>query len=185
MKVAQTHIPGVLIFEPQVFQDARGFFLETWNRQRYEAAGITDEFTQDNLSASSRGVLRGLHYQLPHLQGKLVYVLQGEVFDVAVDIRVGSPTFGEHVAVTLSAENRRQFYIPAGFAHGFCVVSDTALFAYKCTDSYYPEEQCGIRYDDPDLAIPWPVADPLLSPKDEEAPYLKDVAAQSLPRITG
>ena len=183
MNVIATELPGVLIVEPKVFPDARGFFVETYNKERYAACGIAVDFVQDNLSFSSRGVLRGLHYQNPHAQGKLVYVLQGEVWDVAVDIRPGSPQFGRWTAVTLSSDNKRQFYIPPGFAHGFCVLSDTALFTYKCTDLYHPECDGGIRWDDPELGIAWPVAEPLLSDKDRKQPLLKDVPTGRLPHL--
>ena len=185
MDVLTTRLPGVLIIEPRVFGDARGFFLESWHRERYAAAGIDVDFVQDNLSYSARGVLRGLHVQHPHAQGKLVYVLQGEVFDVAVDIRLGSPTFGQCEAVVLSADNKRQFYIPPGFAHGFCVTSDTALFAYKCTEFYSPADEFGIAWNDPDLAIAWPDAAPQLSAKDREAPRLRDIPRERLPRFGG
>ena len=182
MNIIATELPGVLIVEPKVFPDARGFFVETYNKERYAACGITVDFVQDNLSFSSRGVLRGLHYQNPHAQGKLVYVLQGEVWDVAVDIRPGSPQFGRWTAVTLSSDNKRQFYIPPGFAHGFCGLSETALFTYKCTDLYHPECDGGIRWDDPDIGIAWPVAAPLLSDKDKKQQLLKDVPTGRLPR---
>lgn len=182
MHVIATELQGVLIVEPKVFPDARGFFVETYNKERYAACGIVADFVQDNLSFSSRGVLRGLHYQNPHAQGKLVYVLQGEVWDVAVDIRPGSPQFGRWTAVTLSSDNKRQFYIPPGFAHGFCVLSDTALFTYKCTDLYHPECDGGIRWDDPDIGIAWPVMEPLLSEKDRQQPLLKDVPTGRLPQ---
>ena len=185
MDVLTTRLPGVLIIEPRVFGDARGFFLESWHRERYATAGIDVDFVQDNLSYSARGVLRGLHVQHPHAQGKLVYVLQGEVFDVAVDIRLGSPTFGQCEAVVLSADNKRQFYIPPGFAHGFCVTSETALFAYKCTEFYSPADEFGIAWNDPDLAIAWPDAAPQLSAKDREAPRLRDIPRERLPRFGG
>ncbi|MDP9457237.1 MAG: dTDP-4-dehydrorhamnose 3,5-epimerase [Actinomycetota bacterium] len=172
MNVRETDLPGVLVVEPDVFGDERGFFLETWNRARYEAAGLPSDFVQDNLSFSSRGVLRGLHFQNPHPQGKLVYVLQGEVFDVAVDIRVGSPTFGRWVGVSLSAENKRQLWVPEGFAHGFVVTSEKALFSYKCTDFYYREAEAGVLWNDPDIGIDWPIANPTLSDKDLAAPRL-------------
>ena len=175
MNVIATDLSGVLIVEPKVFPDARGFFLETYNKEKYQAAGLPLEFVQDNLSFSSRGVLRGLHYQNPHAQGKLVYILQGEVWDVAVDIRRDSPQFGQWTAVTLSSDNKKQFYIPPGFAHGFCVLSETALFAYKCTDLYHPECDAGVRWNDPDIGIAWPVADPILSEKDKRQPLLKDL----------
>ena len=183
MKVVETSLSGVLIIEPKVFPDARGFFVETYHKERYAACGIEPDFVQDNLSYSSKGVLRGLHYQKPHTQGKLVYVLQGEVWDVAVDIRPGSSTFGQWTAVTLSSENRNQFYISPGFAHGFCVLSDTALFTYKCTDLYHPECDAGICWDDPDIGIKWPVTEPILSAKDEQLPILRDIPVERLPQI--
>lgn len=181
MKVLDTALPGVKIIEPQVFRDARGFFMETWQQARYTAHGLPGCFVQDNVSLSRCGTVRGLHFQNPHAQGKLVYVLQGEVFDVAVDIRRGSPTFGRWEGVVLSADNRRQFYIPAGYAHGFCVVSESALVVYKCTDFYVPQAERGIRWDDPDLGIAWPVRTPLLSPKDAGYPRLKEVPLEWLP----
>ena len=175
MKVVETSLPGVLIIEPKIFPDARGFFVETYNKDRYVNNGILPEFVQDNLSFSTRGVLRGLHYQNPHAQGKLVYVLQGEVWDVAVDIRRDSPRFGQWTAVTLSSENKKQFYIPPGFAHGFCVLSETALFTYKCTDLYHPECDGGVRWDDPAIGIQWPISDPILSDKDRNLPLLGEL----------
>ena len=184
MRVEPTELPGVLILEPRVFGDARGFFTETWHARRYAEAGLREAFVQDNLSFSQRGVLRGLHYQNPHGQGKLVYVLQGTVFDVAVDIRVGSPTFGRWVGVTLSAENRRQFWVPPGFAHGFCVTSETALFAYKCSDYYAPEHEGSVLWNDPAIGIAWPVREPTVSPKDAAAPRLADLLDR-LPRFEG
>jgi len=181
MQLTQTALPGVLIIEPRVFPDGRGFFLETYHRNRYGEYGINDDFVQDNLSCSVKNTLRGLHYQRPHSQAKLVQVLSGEVFDVAVDIRVGSPAFGKWVGVRLSSENRKQFYIPRGFAHGFCVLSDMAIFSYKCDDFYAPDCEGGISWSDPGLAIDWPVKDPLLSPKDNNYPCLKDISKTSLP----
>ncbi len=175
MNIIETPLTGLLIIEPKVFGDERGFFIETWNRKRYQEAGITVDFVQDNLSFSGRGVLRGLHFQNPQAQGKLVHVLQGEVFDVAVDMRKGSPTFGLWHGTILSAENRRQFWVPPGFAHGFCVTSETALFAYKCTELYAPQHEKSIRWDDPALAIDWPVTDPQVSDKDRLAPLLADL----------
>lgn len=174
MNRIETKLPGVLIIEPRVFGDQRGFFMETWQQDRYEQAGLPGRFVQDNLSRSRRGVLRGLHYQDPNPQGKLVYVLLGEVFDVAVDIRPDSPTFGDWVGVTLSAENKRQFFVPEGFAHGFCVVSDEALFAYKCTNLYNPAGEGSILWNDPDIGIEWPIDSPVLADKDARAPRLKD-----------
>ncbi|MDP7255185.1 MAG: dTDP-4-dehydrorhamnose 3,5-epimerase [Planctomycetota bacterium] len=185
MEIVETELPGVLVIEPEVFGDSRGFFLETWNKQRYAALGVDGEFVQDNLSLSSRGVVRGLHYQMPHSQAKLVYVIQGDVFDVAVDIRVGSPTFGEWYGAVLSGENKRQVYVPEGFAHGFSVLTDTALFAYKCSDFYNREAESGIAWDDPDLGIDWKVAEPELSEKDQNLPRLKDVDESRLPVYRG
>jgi dTDP-4-dehydrorhamnose 3,5-epimerase len=182
MNVIETRLPGVFIIEPRVFRDDRGYFLETFGAAKYGDAGHPTAFAQDNLSCSKPGVLRGLHYQFPTAQGKLVSVAQGEVFDVAVDIRVGSPTFGRWEGVTLSAENARQLYIPEGFAHGFLVTSQVpALFSYKCTQGYDPAGQCSILWDDPDLGIDWPGGSPLLSPKDAEAPRLRDVPESRLP----
>lgn len=185
MQVSTTPLAGALIIEPRVFGDERGFFLETWSRRRYGEAGIDVDFVQDNLSFSSRGVLRGLHFQNPMPQGKLVFVLAGEVFDVAVDLRQGSPTFGRWHGVVLSGTNKRQFWVPAGFAHGFCVTSETALFSYKCTELYAPEHERAIRWDDPDLAIDWPVAGPQVSDKDRRAPLLADIDSATLFHLAG
>ena len=165
----ETGLPGVLVIEPTVFGDARGYFMETFQKEEFAAAGITDEFVQDNQSKSSRGVLRGLHFQKEHTQGKLVRVTKGEVFDVAVDCRPNSATFGKWVGVTLSDENKKQFYVPKGFAHGFLVLSDEAEFCYKCTDYYDPTAEGGIPYNDPTVGIQWPDCgcDYLLSDKDK------------------
>lgn len=182
MKVERTSI-GVLIIEPTVFRDSRGHFLETWSQARYAAAGIDAPFVQDNASLSARGTLRGLHLQHPHGQGKLVQVMDGEVFDVAVDVRQGSPTFGQWVGVMLSSDNHRQLYIPPGFAHGFGVVSEQALFAYKCTEGYHPESEFGVAWDDPDLAIAWPIEEPVLSAKDAAFPRLRDIPLDRLPPV--
>ena len=182
MRVVPLDIPGLVVVEPQVFGDARGFFLETYHRARYAAAGLAAAFVQDNLSSSRCGVLRGLHFQHPNDQAKLVTVLEGEVFDVAVDIRVGSPCFGKHVAVTLSGENKRQLFIPSGFAHGFCVVSETALFTYKVDAFWTPDCEGGIAYDDPDIGIAWPTREPLLSDKDRGFARLRDVDPARLPK---
>ena len=182
MNVIETRISGVLILEPKVFGDERGFFMETYNEARYKEAGLPSNFVQDNLSLSARNVLRGLHFQNPDQQGKLVYVLQGEVFDVAVDIREGSPTFGEWEGVTLSAENKRQFWVPEGFAHGFVVTSDTALFAYKCSAPYNADADAGVRWNDPEIGVKWPVEEPTLSEKDRNAPLLRDLPAEKQPR---
>ncbi|MFL5345878.1 MAG: dTDP-4-dehydrorhamnose 3,5-epimerase [Hyalangium sp.] len=175
MKVIPTEIPGVLILEPKVFGDERGFFLETFHAKRYADAGIPGPFVQDNYSRSVKGTLRGLHFQEPQAQGKLVQVVAGAVYDVAVDVRKGSPTFGKWVGVELSSENKRQFWVPPGFAHGFCVLSESADFQYKCTALYAPENERAIIWNDPDLAIPWPISGaPKLSAKDAAAPRLKD-----------
>jgi len=181
MNVLETSLSGLKIIEPKVFGDQRGYFLEIWNRKRYAEVGIDVDFVQDNLSLSRSGVVRGLHYQYPETQGKLVYVLQGKVFDVAVDIRKDSPTFGKWEGVVLSDENKRQLYVPEGFAHGFCVLSETALFAYKCTALYNPRVEGGILWNDPEIGIDWPVADPVLSEKDTKYPTLKEWMARGVP----
>ena len=169
MNIVRTEIPEVLIVEPKVFGDARGFFFESFNQRRFEElTGLALNFVQDNHSRSARGVLRGLHYQVQQAQGKLVRVIAGEVFDVCVDLRRSSPTFGKSVCVTLSAHNHRQLWIPPGFAHGFLVTSDTADFVYKTTDYYAPEHERAVLWNDPALAIPWPLqGEPLLSAKDK------------------
>lgn len=172
MKVIPTHIPDVLILEPQVFGDARGFFLETWNARKFADLGLDWTFVQDNHSRSVQGVLRGLHYQIRHPQGKLVRVTQGAVFDVAVDLRQSSPTYGQWAGVELSADNQRLFWIPPGFAHGFYVLSESADFLYKCTDYYYPEYDRSLRWDDPTIGIAWPLLNgeqPTISAKDAAA----------------
>jgi dTDP-4-dehydrorhamnose 3,5-epimerase len=181
MDITKTDLPGVVIIEPRVFTDTRGSFMETWHQARYHELGLPAQFVQDNVSFSIRGALRGLHFQHPKGQGKLIQVLHGEVFDVAVDIRVGSPTFGKWVGVTLSGDNHRQLYIPEGFAHGFCVVSDTAAVMYKCTDFYQPQSEGGVLWNDPDLKISWPIQSPLLSPKDSSFLSLREVSVQRLP----
>jgi len=180
MNVLTCELAGLLIIEPKVFGDARGYFMETWNRQRYRETGLDMDFVQDNVSLSRRGILRGLHFQNPAAQGKLVAVLQGEVFDVAVDIRRSSPTFGRWHGLVLSEENKRQFFVPPGFAHGFAVLSDVALFAYKCTDYYAQADEVTIAWNDPDLGIHWPVKDPQLSPKDARGLRLREVPAERL-----
>jgi dTDP-4-dehydrorhamnose 3,5-epimerase len=173
--IIKTEIDGLLIIEPKVFGDDRGFFLETYNQKRYQAAGIPDVFVQDNLSMSRRGVLRGLHFQNPNAQGKLVSCPLGEVFDVAVDIRKVSPTFGKLMGVHLSGENKRQLWIPPGFAHGFLVLSETALFSYKCTEYYCPKDEKTILWNDPEIGIDWPMKEGLqLSTKDQAASSLKN-----------
>jgi dTDP-4-dehydrorhamnose 3,5-epimerase len=174
VKVTPTELPEVLLIEPHVFEDSRGFFLETFQSERYEAFGVRGPFVQDNLSRSSQGTLRGLHFQEPRSQGKLVQVLQGAVWDVAVDVRKGSPSFGGWVGMELSGENHRQLWIPPGFAHGFCVVTAWADFFYKCTDYYVPDAERCVRWDDPKLGIRWPVTSPRLSGKDSAAPSLAE-----------
>ena len=169
-----TEIPGVIIIEPTVFGDSRGYFMETYQAEEFAAAGIPGPFVQDNQSKSTRGVLRGLHFQKRHQQAKLVRAISGQIFDVAVDLRRGSATYGRWVGVVLSAENRRQLYIPRGFAHGFQVLSEQAVFAYKCGDVYHPEDEGGLRYDDADIGIVWPGQDtPILSEKDQNWPALR------------
>jgi dTDP-4-dehydrorhamnose 3,5-epimerase len=185
MKVTPLGIPEVLLIEPKVFGDARGYFLETFQAERYAEAGIPGPFVQDNMSRSSHGILRGLHLQNPRLQGKLVQVVEGEVFDVAVDVRVGSPSFGQWVSAVLSAHDHRQLYIPPGFAHGFCVLSEHALFAYKCTDLYFPQHEVGLPWNDPDLAIHWPVEKPLVSEKDGRFKPLAKIDPTTLPQYKG
>ena len=180
MNIIPTAIPGVVIIEPKVFHDARGYFFESWNKESYAEAGITCEFVQDNESRSSFGVVRGLHWQAtPYTQAKLVWVVYGAVLDVAVDIRKGSPTFGKHVAVELSGDNKRQFFIPRGFAHGFAVLSPEAVFAYKCDNRYVPSAERGMRFDDPALGIDWKIKPDkwILSPKDQKHPPLADIEA--------
>ena len=185
MRVLSTSVPGVLLIEPQVFGDARGFFMEAFSVARYAEVGIQTAFVQDNVSRSRRGVLRGIHWQHPHGQAKLVSVLEGEVFDVAVDLRAGSPTFGKWTGQLLSAENKRQLYIPAGFGHGFLVTADVALFSYKCTDYYDPWSERAILWNDPNIGIEWPVATVQLSEKDRRAARLTDIAPDLLPRYDG
>ena len=176
MNVIATDIPEVLIIEPKLFGDQRGFFVETYQLARYADAAISRPFVQDNMSRSGYGVLRGLHLQNPRTQGKLVSVMRGRVLDVAVDVRVGSPNFGRHVAVELSEENRRQFWVPRGFAHGFAVLSETADFFYKCDDIYSPKDEIVVRWDDPAIGITWGVENPSLSARDAAAPLLSEVA---------
>ncbi|MEJ7811907.1 MAG: dTDP-4-dehydrorhamnose 3,5-epimerase [Gemmatimonadaceae bacterium] len=184
MIVTQTSLPGVLRIDPVVHRDPRGFFLESWHHDRYREAGLPDRFVQDNLSCSRRGVLRGLHYQEPYPQGRLIWVTRGEVFDVAVDLRVGSPTFGRWVGHTVSATNARQIFVPPGFAHGFVVLSAVALFAYKCTEYYHAEAEATVLWNDPDLGIEWPVAAPRLSDKDGAGVRVRDLPPDRLPRFT-
>jgi len=181
MKKIETRIPGVFLIEPSVAGDERGFFLETYHERKFAGLGIADRFVQDNHSMSVKGTVRGLHYQLAHQQAKLCRVVQGEVLDVAVDVRRGSPYFGEHVSAILSAENRKQIYIPKGFAHGFAVLSDSAEFLYKCSDFYDREDERGILWNDPELRIDWGVSTPLLSDKDRRHPSLSRVPLADLP----
>lgn len=181
MKVTQTSLQGVLLFEPKVFGDARGFFLETWRDEQYRELGIKESFVQDNHSRSEKGVLRGLHFQLNHPQGKLVSVIRGEIFDVAVDIRQGSPTFGQWYGALLSDENHHQLYVPPGFAHGFCVTSDIADVYYKCTDLYHPEDEGSVIWNDPCINIQWPLSDVKLSGKDSLAKELNSISNDNLP----
>jgi dTDP-4-dehydrorhamnose 3,5-epimerase len=182
MNVIETDLPGVLCVEPRRFRDARGYFFETFRRDRYEALGLPGDFVQDNVSVSERGVLRGLHFQNPRPQGKLISILQGEIYDVAVDIRVGSPTFLKWTGMTLSAENGRQLMIPEGFAHGFVVTSESATVLYKCTDFYQPDCEASLAWNDPAIGIVWPVDEPVLSDKDREAPIVTK-AIDRLPRF--
>ncbi len=182
MNFIQTDLPGVVIIEPKVFGDDRGYFFESFHRPRFAEQGIDLGIAQSNVSRSARAVLRGLHYQWPKPQGKLVQVLEGEVYDVAVDIRRGSPTFGRWTACVLSAQNKRLFWVPEGFAHGFAVTSEHAIFCYHCSNVYDPAADAGVRWNDAALAIDWPIAEPLLSAKDAQAPLLADVAADRLPQ---
>lgn len=175
MNIRPVGTTGVLVIEPHVIKDDRGFFLESYHAQRYQQAGLDYRFVQDNHSSSGQGTLRGLHFQRQYPQGKLVRVVLGEVFDVAVDIRLGSPSFGEWYGESLSAANFKQLFIPPGFAHGFCVLSERAEFLYKCTEYYRPEDDYGLIWNDPTLAIDWPVTEPLLSAKDAALPSLAQI----------
>jgi len=175
VRFVSTEIPGVVIVEPDVHRDSRGYLLETYHAEKYRAAGIPGPFVQDNHSRSVVGTLRGLHLQLQHPQGKLVRVIEGEILDVAVDVRRGSPTFGRWVSVVLSAEDFKQCYIPPGFAHGFCVTSPVAQVEYKCTDIYHPKSEIGVAWNDPALAIPWPVSEPILSDRDRRYSSLAEL----------
>lgn len=185
MQVTTTRLAGVLLIEPRLFGDARGSLFESYHSERYREAGVDVEFVQDNLSRSQPGVLRGLHYQRTELQAKLVQVLEGEVLDVAVDLRPGSPTFGQHVCATLSADNRHQLYLPGGMAHGFCVTGDgPATVLYKCSSHYNPADERGVRWDDPELAIAWPLQAPLLSDRDAALPVLADAELPQQPILS-
>ena len=181
IRIIKTALPEVLVFEPEVFGDSRGFFMETYHEKKYHKTGLSKKFVQDNFSHSAKGILRGLHYQLNFPQGKLVFVIKGEVFDVAVDIRHGSPTFGQWVGEILSGENKRQIFIPEGFAHGFCVLSNSADFMYKCTDFYHPEDDQGIYWGDRTIDINWPITNPDLSKKDNSLPMLAELPEELLP----
>ena len=181
MKLIETDLPGCLIIEPQMIGDARGFFYESYHAEKYKKAGLDLRFVQTNVSRSAHGVLRGLHYQWPNPQGKLVSVLEGEVYDVAVDIRRGSPTFARWTAAVLSADNKRHFWIPEGFAHGFAVLSDNATFVYQCTAHYDHSADAGVRWNDADIAVDWPLGAPLLSEKDQRTPFLRDVLYEKIP----
>jgi dTDP-4-dehydrorhamnose 3,5-epimerase len=181
VKAEETAFKEVLVIEPDAFRDKRGYFMETYHLAKYAQLGIKTQFVQDNLSYSVRGTLRGLHYQHPHGQAKLIQVLSGEIFDAYVDIRNGSPTFGRWGGVILSNDNKRQLYVPEGFAHGFCVLSETTLVCYKCSAFYTPKSEGGILWSDPDIGIEWPISGPLLSDKDSKYPLLKDMAETRLP----
>ena len=180
MNVRETKLEGVLLIEPKIWGDPRGWFVELFHAERYAQHGMPRSFVQDNASASTRGVLRGLHFQKPRTQGKLVFPLEGEIWDVAVDLRRGSKTFGQWFGASLAAEKKQQIWVPAGFAHGFVVTSERAVVMYKCTDVYDSKAEWGIRWDDPDLAIEWPVKTPVLSDKDKVYPRLKDLPAEAL-----
>jgi len=181
MKFVKTALPGVILIEPNVFEDRRGFFMEIYNQNRYATAGIDRIFVQDNHSHSKQGTLRGLHYQLKNAQGKVIYVVTGEIFDVAVDIRYGSPTFGKWVGSYISAENKHQIFVPEGFAHGFAVLSEAADVIYKCTDYYTPGDEYGIFYADSEIDIDWKITNPIFSQKDSRNPKLREVPKERLP----
>lgn len=183
MNIIKTSLEGILIIKPNVFEDKRGFFMETYNQNRYNDFGIDATFVQDNLSYSQKKTVRGLHYQIKHPQAKLVQVISGEIFDVAVDIRLGSPTFGKWTGIRLSSENRRQVFIPEGFAHGFCVMSEFAIFYYKCSDFYMPNDEGGIIWSDPDIGIKWPVEDPIVSEKDKQFQKLFALTPEQIPSL--
>lgn len=180
MKIIQTKLDGVLIIEPRIFSDDRGYFLESFQSERYQSYGIPEKFVQDNFSRSKKNSIRGLHYQLEKPQGKLVYVSAGKALDVIVDIRKSSPTFAQFILVELNDQTHRQVYIPPGFAHGFCVLSEHADFVYKCTDYYHPPSERGIIWNDPSLQIAWPVSQPILSSKDQAYPKLNDISSEHL-----
>ncbi len=183
MTIRPTELTEVLLVEPKVFGDDRGFFFECYKADRYVAVGIACEFVQDNVSYSKAGVIRGLHYQWPNPQAKLIQVLSGAVFDVAVDIRRGSPTYGKWIGEVLSAENHHQLFIPPGFAHGFAVLGDHALVSYKCSTLYEAAGDCSVRWNDPEIGVEWPISEPMLSGKDAAALKLADISPERLPRI--
>ncbi|NCO60695.1 MAG: dTDP-4-dehydrorhamnose 3,5-epimerase [Deltaproteobacteria bacterium CG_4_8_14_3_um_filter_51_11] len=185
MKFIDAPLPGVVVIEPDVYRDGRGLFLETFHDGRYKDGGISRSFVQDNRSRSRRGVLRGLHYQLRHPQAKLIYAVRGEIFDVVVDIRAGSATFGKSYSTVLAGDNFKQVFVPEGYAHGFCVISDEAEVIYKCTDFYTPGDEYGVQWCDPFLGIAWPVTNPILSEKDAKYPPLLDIPAELLPNGHG
>jgi dTDP-4-dehydrorhamnose 3,5-epimerase len=185
LQCIETSLPGVYELSPKVIRDSRGFFMETYHRERFKAFGIHDSFVQDNHSSSTKGTLRGLHYQLHHPQAKLCRVVEGEAYDVALDIRVGSPTIGKWVGLVLSAREQNQLYIPAGFAHGFLALSESVQFLYKCSDFYYPDDERGILWNDPALKITWGITDPLISEKDAKNPTLSNTSLDNLPRYSG
>ncbi len=185
MKVIETDLPGCLIIEPKVFGDARGAFYESWNQRAFAEVGLDLRFVQSNVASSGRGVLRGLHYQWPNPQGKLISVLEGEVYDVAVDIRRGSPTFARWTAAVLSAENHRHFWIPEGFAHGYLALTERVVFTYLCTAFYDRAADAGIRWNDAGIGIDWPVREPVLSDKDTKSPFLDEIAPERLPAYRG
>ena len=180
MQIESTHIPDILLLKPDVYRDDRGFFLETYRVEHLSERGVDVHFVQDNLSKSQKGTVRGLHYQIEQQQDKLIMVMQGTILDVAVDLRRGSPTFGEHTAMELSADNKHQMFIPKGFAHGFSVLSDHALVYYKCSDYYYPEGERGVLWNDPDIGIDWKVDDPIISEKDRHQPRLNEISNEDL-----
>ncbi len=180
MEIVKTNIPDVLLLKPKVFQDERGFFLETYREEHLKAQGIETHFVQDNLSKSQKNTVRGLHYQIQNQQDKLLMVMQGKILDVAVDLRHDSPTFGQHTAMRLSAENKHQMFIPKGFAHGFSVLSDEALVYYKCSDYYNPAGERGLYWDDPKLNIDWKVSDPIVSEKDQDQPLFDEIPKEDL-----
>jgi dTDP-4-dehydrorhamnose 3,5-epimerase len=183
MNILQTDLDGVLVIIPEAYKDQRGYFMETYQKERYNKIGVQMDFVQDNLSFSKRGTLRGLHYQYPKSQAKLIQVLQGEIFDVVTDIRPLSSTFGQWIGEHLSDKNKKQLFIPEGFAHGFCVLSETAMLYYKCSDFYAPEFEGGILWSDPDLSIEWPVDSPIVSNKDSKLPYLNNISHDRLPTL--